>query len=111
MGCVLADADLDSERNDTFCRQQLNAESVIAVKRRSSCKASGVRLEMRERLPTEEYTKRALIESVFWVAKRKLSCLAPGRIIRSQSHQALLLSDSCYLLSKIGERPMVVDLG
>jgi hypothetical protein len=111
VGCVLADAEFDSDRNHTFCRQQLKAESVIPAKRRSSCKASGVRLEMREHFPTEEYAKRSLIESVFSAVKRELSCRAPGRIVRTQSHQALRLSDSCCLLGKVGERPIVVDLG
>jgi hypothetical protein len=61
VGCVLADADFDSERNHTFCRKQLKAKSVIPAKRRSSCKASWVCLEMRERFPTDEYAKRSLI--------------------------------------------------
>jgi hypothetical protein len=79
MGCVLADAEFDSERNHTFCRQQLKANSAIPTKRRSSCRASGVRLEMRENFPAEQYGKRSLIETVFSVVKRKLSCRAPGR--------------------------------
>jgi len=91
VGCVLADAEFDSERNHIFCRQQLKADSVIPAKRRSSCRASGVRLEMRERFPTEQYAKRSLIESVFSAVKRKLSCRAPGRTIHTQSRQALLL--------------------
>jgi hypothetical protein len=45
IGCVLADAEFDSERNQTFCREQLQAQSIISAKRRSSCKASGVRLQ------------------------------------------------------------------
>jgi hypothetical protein len=88
---VLADAEFDSERNHTFCREQLKAGSVIPAKRRSNCKASGVRLQMRERFPTEIYGKRSLIESVFSAVKRKLSCRAPGRTIHTQSRQALLL--------------------
>ena len=51
IGCVLADAEFDSERKQTFCRQQLHAHSVIPAKRRSSCRASGVRLLMRELSP------------------------------------------------------------
>jgi hypothetical protein len=39
IGCVLADAEFDSERNYTFCRQQLKADSVIPAKRRSTCRA------------------------------------------------------------------------
>jgi hypothetical protein len=33
IGCVLADAEFDSERNHTFCREQLKAESMIPAKR------------------------------------------------------------------------------
>ncbi len=57
IGCVLADAEFDSERDHTFCRQQLSAPSVIPAKRRSSCRASGVRLQMRENFPAEQYGK------------------------------------------------------
>ena len=35
--------------------------------------------------------RRALIETVFSVAKRKLSCRAPGRCLLTQRRQALLL--------------------
>ncbi len=91
IGCVLADAEFDSERNHTFCREQLQAQSIIPAKRRSSCKASGVRLQMRENFPAEQYGKRSLIESVFSTVKRKLSCRAPGRTLHTQSRQALLL--------------------
>jgi hypothetical protein len=100
IGCVLADAEFDSERNHTFCRQQLKADSVIPAKRRSSCKASGVRLEMREHFPSEKYSLRSLIESVFSAVKRKLSPRAPGRSFHTQSLQALLLGPAfnLYLL-------------
>jgi IS5 family transposase len=91
IGCVLADAEFDSERNHTFCRQQLKANSVIPAKRRSSCRASGVRLQMREHFPSQTYALRALIESVFSAVKRKLSARAPGRSFSTQSLQALLL--------------------
>jgi IS5 family transposase len=91
VGCVLADAEFDSERNHTFCRRQLHADSVIPAKRRSSCRASGVRLEMRQHFPSERYSLRSLIESVFSAAKRKLSARAPGRTLHTQSLQALLL--------------------
>jgi hypothetical protein len=57
IGCVLADAEFDSDRNHTFCREQLQAQSIIPAKRRSSCKASGVRLQMRENFPAEQYGK------------------------------------------------------
>jgi hypothetical protein len=91
IGCVLADAEFDSERNHTFCREQLQAQSIIPAKRRSSCRASRVRLQMRENFSTEQYGKRSLIESVFSAVKRKLSCRAPGRTLHTQSRQALLL--------------------
>jgi hypothetical protein len=83
IGCVLADAEFDSERNQTFCCEQLQAQSIISAKRRSSCKASGVRLQMRENFPTEQYGKRSLIESVFSAVNRKLSCRAPRRTIHT----------------------------
>jgi IS5 family transposase len=91
IGCVLADAEFDSERNHTFCRQQVKATSVIPAKRRSSCRASGVRLQMRQHFPSQTYALRALIESVFSAVKRKLSPRAPGRSFHTQSLQALLL--------------------
>lgn len=91
IGCALDDAEFNSERNHTFCRQQLQAKSVIPAKRRSSCRASGVRFEMRENFPAGQYGKRSLIETVFSAVKRKLSCRAPGRTIQTQSRQALLL--------------------
>jgi len=91
ISCVLADAEFDSERNHTFCRQQLKANSVIPAKRRSSCRASGVRLEMRQHFPSQLYALRSLVESVFSAVKRKLSPRAPGRSFHTQSIQALLL--------------------
>lgn len=91
IGCVLADAEFDSERNHIFCRQQLKADSIIPAKRRSTCRASGVRLQMREHFPAQKYAFRSLIESVFSAVKRKLSCRAPGRTIHTQTRQALLL--------------------
>jgi hypothetical protein len=70
IGCVLADAEFDSERNHIFCRQQLKADSIIPAKRRSSCTVSGVRLEMRQHFPSQPYAQRSLIESVFSAVKR-----------------------------------------
>jgi hypothetical protein len=46
---------------------------------------------MREHFPSEEYSLRSLIESVFSAVKRKLSPRAPGRSFHTQSLQALLL--------------------
>jgi hypothetical protein len=87
----LADAEFDSERNHTFCREQLKADSSIPAKRFTSRRATGVRKQMRENFPRRQYCRRSLIESVFSAVKRKLSCRAPGRTIATQSHQALLL--------------------
>jgi hypothetical protein len=91
VGCVLADAEFDSERNHTFCRQQLKADSIIPAKRFTSRRATGIRGQMRENFPRQRYAKRSLIETVFSVAKRKLSCRAPGRTVATQTRQALLL--------------------
>jgi hypothetical protein len=46
---------------------------------------------MRNHFPREKYARRSLIETVFSVAKRKLSCRAPGRCLLTQRRQALLL--------------------
>jgi hypothetical protein len=91
VGCVMADAEFDSERNHTFCRQQLKADSIIPAKRFTSRRATGVRGQMRENFPRHRYARRSLIETVFSVAKRKLSCRAPGRTVAMQIRQALLL--------------------
>ena len=92
VGCVLADAEFDSERNHTFVRQQLHARSVIPAKRgKKTWKIPGVRAQMRADFPRKKYCRRALIETVFSVAKRKLSCRAPGRCLLTQRRQALLL--------------------
>src|SRR5579859_2109580 len=74
VGCVLADAEFDSERNHTFCRQQLKADSIIPAKHFTSRRATGVRGQMRENFPRDRHARRSLIETVFSVAKRKLSC-------------------------------------
>jgi hypothetical protein len=92
IGCVLADAEFDSERNHKFCREQLKANSIIPAKRgKKSWKIHGVRAEMRHRFPKKEYGRRSMVETVFSTAKRKLSCRAPGRSIAMQVRQALLL--------------------
>lgn len=46
---------------------------------------------MRADFPREKYARRSLIETVFSVTKRKLSCRAPGRTVFTQVRQALLL--------------------
>ena len=89
---MLADAEFDSERNHTFVRRQLHALSVIPAKRgKKTWCIHGVRAEMRNHFPRQKYSRRALIETVFSVAKRKLSCRAPGRCLLTQRRQALLL--------------------
>lgn len=89
--CMLADAEFDSERSHTFCRQQLQAKSALPAKRRSTCTASSVRFEMRKNFPIEQYGKRSPIETVFSAVKSRHSCRALGRTIHTQSRQALLL--------------------
>jgi Transposase DDE domain/Transposase domain (DUF772) len=92
VGCVLADAEFDSERNHTFVRQQLHALSIIPAKRgKKTWRIHGVRAQMRNHFPRQQYCRRSLIETVFSVAKRKLSCRAPGRCLLTQRRQALLL--------------------
>lgn len=91
VGCVLADAEFDSERNHQFCREQLRAKSIIPAKRFTSRRASGFRLQMRKNFPRRRYRRRSLIESVFSTVKRKLSARAPGRTLATQTRQALLL--------------------
>ena len=82
IGQVLADAELDSERNHLYIRQQLHAQSIIPAKRgKKTWRIHGVRAEMR----------RALVETVFSTVKRKLSSRAPGRSLFLQLRQALLL--------------------
>jgi hypothetical protein len=51
-GLVLADAEFDSERNHTFIRQHLGAQSVIPAKRgKKTWRVRGVRAEMRRAFP------------------------------------------------------------
>jgi hypothetical protein len=98
IGLVLADAEFDSERNHTYIRQQLRAQSVIPAKRgKKTWRVRGVRAEMRRAFPHRLYRHRALIESVFSSVKRKLSARAPGRLLSMQQRQALLLGLSFNL--------------
>ncbi len=46
---------------------------------------------MHGKLSQKRYGQRAKIETIFSVVKRKLSSRAPGRSLRSQIRQALLL--------------------
>lgn len=98
IGLVLADAEFDSERNHTYIRQQLGAQSVIPAKRgKKTWRIHGVRAEMRRAFPQRLYRRRTLIESLFSSVKRKLSARAPGRSLRTQKRQALLLGLSFNL--------------
>ena len=98
IGLVLADAEFDSERNHTYIRQRLRAQSVIPAKRgKKTWRVRGVRAEMRRAFPCRLYRHRALIESVFSSVKRKLSARAPGRLLPLQQRPALLLGLSFNL--------------
>ena len=98
IGLVLADAEFDSERNHSYIRQQLGAQSVIPAKRgKKTWRIQGVHAEMRRAFPRRLYRRRALIESVFSSVKRKLSARAPGRTLPMQKRQALLLGLSFNL--------------
>ena len=92
IGLVLADAEFDSERNHRFIRRHLGARSVIPAKKgHRSWRIHGIRAQMRRRFPQRVYRRRALIETVFSAAKRKLSARAPGRSLFMQVRQALVL--------------------
>lgn len=98
IGVVLADAEFDSERNHTYIPQRLGAQSVIPAKRgKKTWRLHGVRAEMRRAFPQRIYRRRALIESLFSSVKRKLLARAPGRSLRTQMRQALLLGLSFNL--------------
>jgi Transposase DDE domain len=89
---VLADAEVESERNHQHSRHSLQAHSVIPSQR--GCVAwqiHGVRAQMRQEFPAHLYRRRALIESLISAVKRKLSARAPGRSLQTQCLQALLL--------------------
>jgi Transposase DDE domain len=98
IGLVLADAEFDSERNHSYIRNQLGAQSVIPAKRgKKTWRVHGVRAEMRRSFPRQLYRRRALIETLFSSVKRKLSARAPGRTLPMQKRQALLLGLSFNL--------------
>jgi Transposase DDE domain/Transposase domain (DUF772) len=89
---VLADAECDSERNHQHIRTVLQAQSIIPAKRGGAdWRIQGVRAQMRQDFPAPLYRRRSLIESVISAVKRKLSARAPGRTLRTQCLQALLL--------------------
>ena len=107
IGLVLADAEFDSERNHTYIRKKLGAHRVIPAKRgKKTWRVRGVRAEMRRAFPTRLYRQRSLIESVFSSVKRKLSARAPGRSLRMQMRQALLLGLS-FNLYRLRHRPLI----
>jgi len=83
IGCVLADADFGSERNHTFCREQLQAKSIIPAKRRSICRDPVYASTCGNTSLQKSMGKRSLIESVFSAVKRILSCRAPGRTLHT----------------------------
>jgi len=106
---VLADAEFDSERNHTHVRS-IGARSIIPARRgKPDWRVQGVRAQMRAQFPVEEYRRRSVVESVFSSAKRKLSWKAPGRSLRTQALQALLLGVS-YNIYRIKPRPAPVPL-
>ena len=89
---VLADAEFDSRQNHDYIRNVAGAMSVIPAKRNKvPGRATGVRAEMQRNFPTELYSRRGLVETVFSMVKRKLSAKAPGRSLETQRLQALLL--------------------
>jgi len=71
------------------------ARSVIPAKRGK--RTWRVRAEMRRAFPQRLYCRRALVESIISVAKRKLSARAPGRTLLTQVRQAVLLGLSFNL--------------
>ena len=88
----MADAEFDSERNHRHIRDQLGADSIIPAKRgKPSWQLHGIRAQMRANFPTARYRQRALVESVFSAATRKLASRAPGRLPATQHLQVLLL--------------------
>jgi hypothetical protein len=60
VGCVPGDAEFDSERNHTFCRDRLKANSIIPAKRFTSRRATGIRGQMRENFPWRSLWKTLL---------------------------------------------------
>jgi hypothetical protein len=91
IGLVLADAEFDSERNHTYIREQIGAQSVIPAKRgKKTWRVHGVRAQMRRAFPREIHRRRALNVSASSV-KRKLSSRAPGHALSMQIRQVLLL--------------------
>ena len=95
---VLADAEFDSERHHQHIRTVLQAQSIIPPKRGGSAwRIQGVRAQMRQDFPAPLYRRRSLIERVISAVKRQRSARAPGRTLRTQCLQALLLGIAYHL--------------
>lgn len=89
---VLADAEFDSRQNHDYIRNVAGAMSVIpATRSKVPGRATGIRAEMQNNFPTELYSRRGLVETVFSMVKRKLSAKAPGHSLETQILQTLLL--------------------
>ena len=81
IGCVLADAEFDSERNRKFCREKLKAKSIIPAKRgKKTWKIHGIRAEMRNNFHSKEYGRRSLVETVFSTTRAFLLILWSGEV-------------------------------
>ena len=65
--------------------------------RRRGCRRAPYHTVAGRAFPRKLYRRRALIETVFSSVKRKLSARAPGRSLRMQMRQALLLGLSFNL--------------
>jgi hypothetical protein len=67
IGLVLADAEFDSERNHTYIRKRLGAQSVIPAKRgKKTWRVHGVRAEMRRAFPQWIYRRPPCREPVLF---------------------------------------------
>ena len=91
VGCVLADAEFDSERNHIFCRKQLKTDCIIPAKRFTSRRATGFRQQMREHFRSRRYRRRNCVEGTLSAVKRRLSCRAAGKSLPTQIRQDLLI--------------------
>jgi hypothetical protein len=79
-------------RNPGHIREQLGADSIIPAERgKSICQLDGIRAQMRSSFPTARHRQRALVESGFSAAKRKLSSRAMGCLPVTQHLHVLLL--------------------
>src|SRR5262249_40276441 len=70
----------------------------------------GIRAQMRAAFPSQLYRQRAIVESVFSAAKRKLSACAPGRSSPTQERQALLLGIA-FNVYRLRPSPVFLLLG